>query len=109
MQKVVLDEIIKAEKDAEKIVEDARTKAAEIVSIAEADYNRAIIEAKESAQKRVQDSAIAAKAKAEEDFAKAVKQTEEENTAFLEKSYAKTEEIANRITEMLLRPEYERE
>ena len=108
MQKIVLDEIIKAEKEAESIVQQAREKAVEIVSQADADYNQAITLAKEESQKKIQDSVAAAKDKAGLALAKAIEQAEGDNSTFLEKSNEKTDAIAGRIVDMLLKPEYER-
>ena len=52
MQKSVLEEIINAEKEAEKLIQQAREKAGEIISAADADYNQSVMSAKEEAQKR---------------------------------------------------------
>ena len=109
MQKIVLDEIIKAEKDAENIVQQAREKAAEIVAQADSDYNKAIISAREESQKKIQDSVAAAKDKAVLALNKAIEQAEKDNLAFLEKSSERTDAIANIIVDMLLKPEYEQE
>ena len=107
MQKIVLEEIIKAEKEAEKIVQQAREEAIEIVAKADAEYNQAITLAKEETHKKIQDSVASAKQKAGEALAKAVKDAETENSVFLEKSYAQTDKVAKNILDMLLKPEYE--
>ncbi|MCL2705339.1 MAG: hypothetical protein FWE72_03920 [Spirochaetaceae bacterium] len=109
MQKIVLDEIIKAEKESEKIVQQAREKAVEIISNAESAYNQAIVLAKEESQKKIQDSVATAKQQAESDLAKAIKDAEDENSAFLEKSYEQADKVAGAIVEMLVKPEYEKE
>ena len=109
MQKIVLDEIIKAEREAEKIVQQSRKEAAEIVAKADSDYTQAIALAKEESHKNIQDSIIAAKQKAENALAKAIKDAEDENSILLEKSCEQADKVANQIVEMLLKPEYERE
>ena len=109
MQKTVLEEIINAEKEAEKITSQAQEKASGIISAADTDYNTSIAKAKENAQKTLQDAIHAATKKTEENFAAAVSEAEKENREFLEKSSARTEEIAELITAMLIKPEYERE
>ena len=109
MQKIVLDEIIKAEEDAEKIVQQAREKVSEIIANAESEYNKAISAAKEESHKKIQDSVTDAKQKAEIDLAKAIKEAEDKNSAFLEKSYEQADKVADSIVDMLVKPEYERE
>jgi vacuolar-type H+-ATPase subunit H len=109
MQKIVLDEIIKAEKEAEKTVQQAREKAVEIVAKADSEYNQTVVLAKEESHKKIQDTLAAAKQKAENDLAKAIKDSEDKNLFFLEKSYEQADKVAGSIVEMLVKPEYEKE
>lgn len=109
MQKIVLEEILKAEKDAEAIIKQARDKAIEIVAVAESDYNKVVSQTKEDAQLQIQNSIKVAKAKAEKDFEIAVKEEEAENLVFLQQSSEKTDAVAEKIVKSLLTPEYEKE
>jgi len=109
MQKIILDEIIKAEKEAEKTVQQTKQKAAEIVAKADTDYSQAVSLAKEESTKKIQESVADAKQKAEKNLVKSIKDAEDENLAFLEKSFNQTEKVADHIVDMLLKSEYERE
>jgi len=109
MQKTVLEEIIKTEKEAEAIIQQAREKAGSIIAAADADYNNALLSAKEESRIKIQSSINSAQEKAESDFISAVKDAENENLAFFEKSSDRTDTIADLITDMLIKPEYERE
>lgn len=109
MQKTVLEEILKAEKDAEAIIKQARDKATEIIAAAESDYNKVLSQAKEEAQQEIQNSIKIAKEKAEKDFENAVKEENAENLVFLQQSSEKTDAVAEKIVQSLLTPEYEKE
>lgn len=108
MQKTVLNEIIKSEKEAEAVIQEARGKAAEIVSKADAEYNSSISSAREENQKKIQEEIRKAHDKASESFTAAVKDAEKENSAFFEESKERTDSVAKNIAESLLKPEYDK-
>jgi vacuolar-type H+-ATPase subunit H len=108
MQKTVLSEIIKSEKEAEAVIQDARKKAAEIVSKADAEYNSSISGAREKNQKKIQEEISEAHKRASESFAEAVKDAEKENSDFFAESKERTDSVAKDIAESLLKPEFEK-
>ncbi len=108
MQKTVLSEIIKSEKEAEAIIQEAREKAAEIISKADAEYNNAVSKAREDSQKRIQEEIQAAQGKAVEAFKTAVEEAEKENSEFFASSEGRTDAVAEKITETLLKPEFDK-
>lgn len=108
MQKTVLNEIIKSEKEAEAVIQEAREKASEIVSKADAEYKSSITGAREENQKKIQEEIQKAHDKASESFAAAVKEAEKENSDFFEQSKERTDSVAKDIAESLLKPEFDK-
>jgi len=108
MQKTVIDEIIQTEKEAEQTILAARKRAAEIISKADIDYNQSITQAKEEVRVKIQEAVAAAQERALSNFNKALKDSEEENSLFLENSFDQIEAVAEKIAKKIIRPEYER-
>ena len=109
MQKTVLDEIIKSEKEAEAVIQEARNMAAEIISKADAEYNSSIASSREENQKKIQNDIHDAQKKADEAFQSAIEQAEKENSDFFAMNEKRTDSVSQAITDKILKPEYEKE
>lgn len=105
----IIDEVLKAEKNADKIIQETRRSVTELKKRIESENSQKISMAQNEAQKLVQNSIAMAKIEAEEAYKLAMKQIEEKNADFMntiEKNYDITiDTIMNLITS----PEYTRE
>ena len=108
MQRII-DEVLKAEQNAEKIIQETRKSAADLKSRIENENNLRISNAHEDAQKRVRDAIAGAKEEAAEKYKLAIKQIEEKNVSFMKTNRKNMHTTVNEIVKLIITPEYERE
>ena len=108
MQKII-DEVLKAEQNAEKIIQEARGSATEMKNRIEIENNQRITSAREEEQKLLHEAVATAKKDAEESHRLAMKQIEEKNAGFMIKNKKYIDMTINKIVNLLITPEYKKE
>ena len=105
MQKII-DEVLKAEKNSEKIIQEARKSAAELKNRIESENKQRITMAHEEVHKLIQDAVIKAKKDAEEKYRLAMKHGEEKNADFMNNNKKNIDITINKIVNLIITPEY---
>ncbi|MBN1696382.1 MAG: hypothetical protein JW881_02605 [Spirochaetales bacterium] len=108
MQEIV-DEVLKAEEEAEAVVKDARQKAMEMKTNAENRVSDKMKKAKEDAQISIQNAVKTAKDQARAAHEKAIKEAEEANNEFYKKNEKKIRLVIDEVARLILIPEYDRD
>jgi len=102
----VIEEILGKEKDAQRAVEEARARAAEIKAKAELDAAAAVSSARDEAQRILKDEAEKARERVRLTHRKAVEAAEAENARFLERQRPTLEALVGRVVELIVTPEH---
>lgn len=105
----IVDEVIKAEQEAEKIVDQAREQVQEERNTLELELNERLKQAKEAAQKLMQETIARAKKEAQQEYSDIITKAEEENKVFLQENADKVDKIIENIVHLIITPEYNRE
>jgi vacuolar-type H+-ATPase subunit H len=105
----IMDDIIKVEAEAEKILQEAREKAGKIKSAAEEKAHTTLGEAKEAAQKLIHDLTGKARTEAENEYEEVVSRAKKESARFLETNSERVETMVKDIVTLIITPEYSRE
>ncbi|MBN1797452.1 MAG: hypothetical protein JW822_02675 [Spirochaetales bacterium] len=108
MQNVV-DEVLKAEAEAEKIVAQAKDKAQTIKQQAESEINKHITQAREQAKELFQERIAEAKKKALQEYKRALAAAEAQSAKFWEQNQDKVNLVVEKIVDFVVTPEFERE
>jgi vacuolar-type H+-ATPase subunit H len=108
MQNVV-DEVLKVEAEAEKIVDLAKEKAHTIKQQIESEVNMHIAQAREQAKEIIQKKIAQAKKKALDEYNKALADAEAKSEEFWEKNQDKVDVVVDKLVDFLVTPEFERE
>jgi V/A-type H+-transporting ATPase subunit G/H len=103
----IVDEIVQAERQAEQIVSDARAEAEEIRSSFDAEERDALGEAREEAAQILRERVDAARDEAQKRLEAALSR-ERSAEQYMDAHADRVEDALNRVTELLLTPEYER-
>ncbi len=101
----VIEEILGTEKQAQRTVEDARKRAAEIRAHADAESADILARARADAQLLMREQGDAARERARAKHQAAVGQATEENRIFLQQQEAGLEQLVDRVVRIILRPE----
>jgi vacuolar-type H+-ATPase subunit H len=104
MQQIV-DQVLKAEEEAESILNAARAKAQELRSQAERELTEELNSARQEAQRLLQQGVAQAKQEAQKTRESALARTEEQNRDFFSKNSAKIDLAVERIMALLSTPE----
>jgi len=107
MQEIV-DKVLGAEREAEKTVQEARARAAEIRRQADEESERRLQEARERAQALVQESLTEARARAAGEQKQAREEAERRNARFLEERADALEAAVEAVVTLLMTPEQDR-
>ncbi len=105
----IIDEVLKAEKNAEKIIQEARRSVTELKKRIESENSQKISMTQNEAQKLVQNSIAKAKIEAEEAYKLAMKQIEEKNADFMNNIEKNFDITIDTIMNLITTPEYTRE
>jgi vacuolar-type H+-ATPase subunit H len=107
MQEIV-DEVLKTEESAAKVVQEAREEASRLKTESEAEISESIKNARMTAQRLILDEVAHARENAEAEYKKAIKKIEENNAVFLDENEKKLASIVDKIITILINPEYEK-
>ena len=105
----IIDEVLRTEEKARKIVQEAKRKESELRSALETEINGKINDAKREAQKLMQNGFAEAEEKTRVEFKQAIQESEKKNHEFLNGSENHFDEIASRIVSVIVTPEHSRE
>lgn len=108
MQEIV-EQVLKTEEQAEKILQEARKQAAELKTRLESEISQSIKKARAGAQRRVQESILAAQQQAEESRRKALKEAEAESVHFMESGKDKLDSLIEEVAVFVTKPEFRKD
>jgi F0F1-type ATP synthase membrane subunit b/b' len=108
MQEIV-DEVLKIEETATRIIQEAKEKATRIRNEAEIKASDEIKQAKEKAHTIILDAVAHAKEEADITYKKAITDIEEKNKNFLADNEHKFDHLTEKIIKQIIVPEFERE
>jgi vacuolar-type H+-ATPase subunit E/Vma4 len=108
MQEIV-NEVLKTEEQAARIVQEAREKASIIKSSVESEINDILKKAKEKAQHIILEEITKARTDSELEYKNAIKEVEEKNKDFLMHNETKFDGIVGKIIQITSSPEFDRE
>jgi vacuolar-type H+-ATPase subunit H len=103
----IVDEIVQAERQAEKIVSEARSEAEQIRSAFDAEEREALAEAREEAAEILRERVDTAREEAEKRL-QDVLSSERSAAEYMEAHADRVQAAVERVTEFLITPEYER-
>ena len=104
----IVDEVLKAEKEAEAIVAKAQEEAARLKSNIEMEISQKIKIAKQEAQAIIQKTVADTREAVQENYATAIKAAEEKNRDFLTQNQGQIDQITKNIISLIMTPEYRR-
>jgi vacuolar-type H+-ATPase subunit E/Vma4 len=99
--KEIVDEVLKTEEEAARIVQEARDKASQMKSSLEAETSEIVKKAKEDAQHIILDAVAKARTDADADYRNAMTEVDAENKKFMEKNEGKIGRLVDRIIELV--------
>lgn len=105
----VVDEVLKAEAKAEKIITQAKEKAQIIKQQIEQEVSQRINDARLESQKLIQNKVSKAKEQASRKHQKAVELAEAESKEFWEQNLDNIDLVIEKIVQFILIPEFERD
>jgi V/A-type H+-transporting ATPase subunit G/H len=105
MQEIVT-KVLEAEKAAEKRIQEARGKAADIRAQADRDVQATLEKARQQAAGGAQEIVDGARDRAEAEREKALRQTEEENRLFFEQNERLIDEAAQAVVHIITTPQW---
>jgi vacuolar-type H+-ATPase subunit H len=108
MQEIV-DEVLKTEDRASKIVAEAREKAAQIKSTTDLKTGESIKKAKEEAQHILLEEAAQAREAAHSEYKRAMEEVQQKNGNYLDANKAVFEKLADKIIELTKNPIFTKE
>ncbi len=105
----IIEEIIQAEKKAEKLIQEARDRQREQSMTVEREVHEKIQQTRSASQKRILDGAAKAREKAKEDHKEAITHLGKENEKYLSRSEKNLNDAIEKIVKLLITPEFEKE
>ncbi len=102
----VIEEILGKEKDAQRTVEAAKSRAAELKAKADVESAGNLSAAREEAQRILRDEAEKARSEAREAHRLAVEAAEKQNAGFLERHRPTLEALVADVVRLILTPEH---
>jgi vacuolar-type H+-ATPase subunit H len=106
MQEIV-EQVLKTEAQAEKILQDARRQAAELKTQLENEIAQSIKQARLESQKQVQEQVRKAQEQAAENRTRALRTAEEESRHLLED--VKVDSLVEEVTLFVIKPEFRKD
>ncbi len=104
----IIDQVLQAEEAANAKLDAARQKAAEMKKAVDADASSALEEAHIKAQGIVEERISRARAEADQDHERRIRETEKENSDFVERNSRLLEKIVDAVVELIVTPEYKK-
>ena len=108
MQEIV-DDVLKAEEQAEAVIQQAREKAQHLQNSVENTLSDKLKKAREDAQNRIRETVELSKARADKKYREVLEKAEEDNKEFLKENSDKVNRIIDDIVKLIITPEYKRE
>jgi vacuolar-type H+-ATPase subunit H len=105
----IVDEVLKAEQEAEKLVENAREQIQKKRNGLETELADRLKKARDAAQEMIQETITRAKEETQKEYSDIMMKAEAENREFLEKNASKVDKIIENIVHLIITPEYNRE
>jgi vacuolar-type H+-ATPase subunit H len=105
----IIEEIIRAEKKAEKLIQEARDRQREQSMTVEREVHEKIQQARSASQKRILDGAAKDREKAKEDHKEAIIRMKKEDKEFSRESEKKLKGTIEKIVKLLITPEFEKD
>jgi len=105
----IVDEVLKAEAGAEKIVAQAKEKAHTIKQQIETEINERITQAREQAKELIQNKIAETKEKTLQEYNRALADAELQSAKFWEQNQDKVDVVVEKLADFLVIPEFERE
>ena len=102
----IVARILEAEKEAEGVLQQARAKAAEVRSQADAQSEEHLKRAREEAHSRVQAALQRVRDETEQSRRQALERIEQDNSRFIEAQRETIQRTADRVLQLLLQPEF---
>ena len=102
----VIDEILGTEKDAERILAEARKAAEDLKTAADTEAAGIVASAREDAQTILRDETQRAREQARAAHDALVRKAEEENRRFLERQEGNLSQLVDRVVDLLRTPEH---
>ena len=102
----VIEEILGKEKDALRVVDEARARAAEIKAKVEVETAAILAAAREESQKLIRAETTRAREEARAAHEAAVRKAEEENARFLERQAGKLERLVDEVVKLITSAEH---
>jgi vacuolar-type H+-ATPase subunit H len=102
----IVGKILEAEKEAEQLVQEARTHAAELRAGSDSESEKTLGDARERARQRIQEAIGKARSDAEAERERKLAQIEAEGQRFLEEHAEGIGRAAEKIVSLLVQPEY---
>lgn len=100
----IIDDLLKAENDAAKILEDSKLEALQIRMKVDSDVNQKIKEEKLMLQKRNQENLLKEKEKLEKKYHSIIQEIEMKNQEFKINNKEKIDSVINKIIDFIIKP-----
>ena len=107
MQEIV-DQVLKVEEKAKKIIQQAHEQAAAIKTAVESELSEKVKNSRLQAQQLIRDEIAEAKDKAQREYAEALDRVKKENIDFLAQHNRELETVVKKITALVITPEHKR-
>ena len=104
----IIGRIIEAEKNAEKILKDARTRESELRTRVERESVERLDRARREAKRRFEEKVGEAREKGRKTLEEAIRTAEEKSREFQDRNRKRMEEIAEKVVRLIVSPEHER-
>lgn len=104
----IVDDILKAEEDARRIIEEARKKAIQLKSEAQSEINESLDTARRHSQERLREGIELARKRAKKEYESAVGDAQAVAQKFVEGNKNRIEEVAQQIVEFVITPEHKK-
>jgi vacuolar-type H+-ATPase subunit H len=108
MQEIV-EQVLKTEEEAEKILQEARRKAAELKTRGENEVSLKIKQARQEAQQKVQEAVLAAQQQAEESRRQTLEEAEAESRHLLAEGTDKLASLVEEVAAFVVKPEFRKD
>lgn len=106
--KKIIDDIIKAEEEAQRIVDEARDEARRLKSAADAEINTKIDTARMQNQQRLREHVETARREAKEDYDRDVSDAQDISQRYIEDNRKKINSVVEQIVELVITPYFKK-
>ena len=105
----IINQVLEVEEKAKGIIQQAHERAAAIKAAAESELSEKIKKSRLQAQQFIRDEIAGAKEEAQREYQEVIDRVKKENTEFLDQHNQGLEAVVEKITALLITPEYKRE